>query len=83
MSEPSTGKPIVSRVCCGIIGIMRGISPPVVWGEIPFVGVTGVPPGWRTLMGETVASEPDPACEVFNRPNDLAPPNDIPAWLSA
>lgn len=80
ISELSMGKPIVSLVCCGI---MSGISPPVVCGDMPAVGVTGDPPGCRTLIGETVASEPDSACEVFNRPNERAPPNDIPAWLSA
>lgn len=69
-SGESTGKPIVSRVCCGIAGIMSGISPPVVCGEIPLVGVTGVPPGCRTLIGEMVASEEGPWLDVFNRPNE-------------
>lgn len=78
-SEESTGKPIVSRVCWGSTGMMRGISPPVVCGEMAFVGVTGVPPGWRTLRGEMVASEPDPWFDVFNRPNERASPTDVPA----
>jgi hypothetical protein len=62
---------------------MDGIPPPVVCGEVPAT-VVGIPPGrCRTLIGEMVVSDPEPGFDVFSRPSDLAPPNDMPAWLSA
>ena len=82
ISDPSTGKPIVSLSRSDGV-ITKGISPPVVCGEIVATSVVGVPPGCRTLIGEMVVCDPDPEFEVFNRPSALAPPSAIPAWLSA